>query len=345
MPATINNQGYIRVSFPGFDKPLTSWRGQRVRHMPIKEKQELCQFFNMAILSGNLDAVKTWFPREQAKYLIKKIAWQWLEHKTKRPATIHQQADILKKYIIPRVGDKSVKEITRQDFYWIRETWGDTQMARGVRATAQAILNWAWREDMMDRQIYLPTITVSKKPTPYIEIEDRWKIYNEVDPQYRDPVLLSIEQGMRVGEIVALQWNAIDFENEKIKLIRALSKHQIVDMRKGGDEVWIDMTEKVKDMLSRRKQPMGSLWVFPAQKGNHTWSNRVSKAFKDAAKKIGLPHARLHDCRHSVAIDMRLEGHPLEYIQERLGQKERKTTERYIGQVGFRRLKRVRGIR
>ena len=341
MPARIDTQGYLRVTFPGFDRKLPTWRGSKIKDLTTEQQEKLVWTFNELILTGNYDAVKMWFPKERAKLLIKKICWQWLYHKTKRPATIDQQKDILNKYIIPHNGHQSVKEVTRQDFYWIRETWGDTDMAKLVRRTAQSILNWAWHEDMMDKQIYLPTITVPKKPTPYIELADRWHIHDIANPFYQDAILLSIEQGMRVGEIVALQWNAIDFEHEKIKLIRSLSKHTIVDMRKGGDEAWIDMMGKTKDMLLRRRQSMDSLWVFPASRGNHLWPNQVSGIFKKAARKIGLPHARLHHNRNSVSIDMELAGEPREYIQAQLGHRSMRTTEKYVGMVGVRRLKKI----
>lgn len=337
MPATITQKGYIRVVHQGFDKTLTAWRNQRLSEHP-ETTRTLCDLFNQLIFMGNFRA-SDWFPKERAKLLIKNIAWTWLEHKTKRPATIEDQSYILKKYIIPQSGSKSVQELTRQDFYWIRENHGDTQMANDIRSVAGAILNWAWKEGMMDRQLFLPVISVPKKPTPYIEHNDRWRIYAKIEPGYQDPVLLSIEMGMRVGEICALRWDAINLEHGIIKIIRSLSKYQVVDMRKGGDEIWLQMTDKVKTMLESRRKVSKSHWVFIGKKGNHLWTNYVSNAFKRAARVCGLPHARLHHCRHSIAIDDGLEGKSLEETQERLGHRERKTTEGYRGMMGFRRLR------
>jgi len=337
MPASITQKGYVRVVHQGFDATLTAWRNQKLSSYPETAKM-LCDLFNQLILMGNF-RVSDWFPKERAKMLIKNIAWTWLEHKAKRPATLQDQGYILKKHVIPQVGTKSIQELTRQDFYWIRENHGDTHMACQIRRTAQAVLNWAWKEGMMDRQLFLPVISVPKKPTPYIELRDRWRIYNRIeDPEYQDPALLSIEMGMRVGEICALKWDAIDFEHEKIKLIRSLSRHEVVDMRKGGDEVWLPMTDKVKAMLERRKGARRSHWVFFGKKGNHLWTNYVSRAFKKAARECGLPHARLHHCRNSFAIDLASQGYSLEEIGAYLGHRNRATTERYKG-FGIRKLR------
>lgn len=341
MPASINKQGYIRITFLGFDKPLTIWRGQSIRPMPIEEKQKLCEFFNMAILSGKTEAVKMWFPRERAKHLMKNICWIWLEYKLRRPATIAQYTILLKRYIVPQVGNKTIHEFTRQDFYWIRQIHGDTEMARQVRKICQAILNWAWKEGMMDRQLFLPIISVPKKPTPYIELRDRWRIYDRVNPEYQDPILFSIEMGMRIGEILALRWDAIDFKHERIKVFRVLSAGVLVDMRKGGDEIWLPMSTRIKTMLENRRQIRKNQWVFSGKWGNHLWPQTVTKAFKRAARECGLPHARLHHCRNSFAIDLISAGYSLEEVGAYLGQRHRSTTEQYKG-FGIRKLRPVR---
>lgn len=341
MPARINHQGYIRVSFPGFDGVLTSWRGQPVRPMPLEEKEELCWFFNMAILSGNTEAVKSWFPRERAKYLLKNICWPWLYHKAKRPQTIAQQESHLKKYIIPMVGNKDVRELNRQDFYWIRERWGDSAMAKGVRRNCQALLNWAWREGMTDKQIYLPEITVPKKPTPYIELADRWRIHKAMIPgPYQDMLIISIEMGLRRGEIVAVRWDAMDFDKDVLKIIRTLSAKEIVDMRKGGDEYWPPMTQRVRDMLLELRRHRKTYWVFPGSKGNHLWADEFTKAFKKAARECGLPQAKLHHCRHSLAIDLLSEGKPIEYVAAVLGDTIA-TVQKYYTGKGIRNLRRI----
>jgi len=94
-------------------------------------------------------------------------------------------------------------------------------------------------------------------------------------------------------------------------------------------------------MLEKRRKQLVSEWVFPAERGGFTWSNRVSKAFKAAAKACGLPQVRLHDCRHSCSIDWIEQGRSLEEVQARLGHRERRTTEGYIGLLGYRRMGKV----
>jgi len=341
MPAYINKQGYIRVTFLGFDGVLSSWRGQPIRPLPLQEKEKLVDFFNMAILSGKPEAVTMWFPRERAKYLVKNICWTWLESKARRPCTIAQQTQHLKRYILPMVGNKDVRELNRQDFYWIRERWGDSAMGKAVRKNCQAILNWAWREGMTDRQIYLPTITVARKPTPYIELSDRWRIHKALTSgPYQDMLIISIEMGLRRGEIVALRWDCVDFERDVLKIIRTLSANEIVLMRKGGDEHWAPLTDRVKGMLLELRRHRKSHWLFHGPNGNHLWADQFSKEFKRAARACGLPQATLHHCRHSLVIDLLSEGKSLEYIAALIGDLVTTVQKHYAG-LGIRHLRRI----
>lgn len=45
----------------------------------------------------------------------------------------------------------------------------------------------------------------------------------------------------------------------------------------------------------------------------------VSKFFDDAAKEVGLPRIRLHDCRHTAASLMLASGVPVKVVSEMLG--------------------------
>jgi integrase len=343
MPATITPRGYIRVVHHGFDGTLTAWRNKKLSEHPDITKM-LCGLFNSLILVGNFK-VEDWFPKERSKVLVKNLVWTWLGHKRKRPATIETQGYVLRRYILPAIGPKSIKELTRHDFWWIRENHGDTAMALRIRRVAQAFLNWCWREGMMDRQLFLPTISVQKKPTPFIELKDRQSIYTRIDARFKDAFLLSLEMGMRVGEIVALKWDATDFERGRIRIIRSLSGQQVVDMPKGGDEVWLPMTGRIKAMLLRRRQERKSHWVFPGIRGNHIWPYDMRQAFKKAARECGMPQAKLHHCRHSFAQDMIDEGRSLEEVSALLGHSSILTTERAYKGRGIRSLGRIERIR
>lgn len=345
MPAWITNRRHIRVTFPGFDKTLTNWRGKRLRDFPIEQVEKLCDYMNQSILMGNTAAVKTWFPGERTKHLVKRLAYTWLEAIPKADSTIKMQQRDLEHFILPEIGDKVIQEVTRQNFYWIRENHGDTHMARRLRCECRALMNWAWKEGLTDKQIFPPSVRVPAKPTPYIELKDRWGIWELVDDEACKPSLvLSIEMGLRVGEVVALQWDCIDFDAGLLRIVRHVSGTKVVSMRKAGDEYWApwDMpySQKAKELLSTLKPSQIVPWLFHGEQGNHLQVDRVSKAFKRAARRYGLPQAYLHQCRHSSIKDRIADGYSLEEVQAIHGHKSKATTEIYKG-PGIRHLRKL----
>ena len=142
MAARIESRGYIRVTWTParFDRILPTWKGKKYRHLPNEEKQPICDMINMLLYSGNFESVKLLFPGERAKTLVKKLVYIWLDSKPRSAGTYKTYTRILNTVFLPRLGDKAVHELTRADFYWIREGWGDTYMARQIRAMIQSFI-------------------------------------------------------------------------------------------------------------------------------------------------------------------------------------------------------------
>ncbi len=61
--------------------------------------------------------------------------------------------------------------------------------------------------------------------------------------------------------------------------------------------------------------------------GERPWlSNRVTKQFIDARRRVGLGHFRLHDLRHFMATEMLNAGVPIPIVSARLAHARASTT-------------------
>jgi len=104
-------------------------------------------------------------------------------------------------------------------------------------------------------------------------------------------VLIAITTGSRLGEILSLEWNHIDFDNS-LALLKttkngrprsiSLSKAVLVELRK----------------LQVNRNPAKSL-VFASKTA--FGSVDIKKAWQQALKKADIPHCRFHDLRHTFA--------------------------------------------
>jgi len=141
--------------------------------------------------------------------------------------------------------------------------------------------------------------------------------------------------GLRRGEALALRWTDLDLERARLSVRRSLvpingtvEVHEPKTSR-GRRLVALDpfTVSAVRAWSCRQKEERlewGPAWtdsglVFTRTDGKLLHPERVSKAFRTAVKKTGLPQIHLHDLRHTHAT-LALEAgvHP-KVVSDRLG--------------------------
>jgi integrase len=147
----------------------------------------------------------------------------------------------------------------------------------------------------------------------------------KVSPQLHDMSLLGLHTGMRAGEIFALKWGHVDFENGLI---------HIADPKSGRARKAF-MTPTVKEMLLKLKAGEPEGYLFQSRVGGPIQS--VSHAFDRAVRRLGFnngitdPRQKVtfHTLRHTFASWLALQNTPILTIKELLGHQSLAMTERY----------------
>ncbi|PKO01659.1 MAG: hypothetical protein CVU43_11785 [Chloroflexi bacterium HGW-Chloroflexi-5] len=143
--------------------------------------------------------------------------------------------------------------------------------------------------------------------------------------QLHDMALLSLQCGLRAGEIFNLKGQDLDFENGIINIADPKNKER----RKAY------MTHAVKKMLQNRKPDSPNEYVFVGLNGERHIS--ISQTFRlivkrlDFNKGIADPRQKVcfHTLRHTFASWLALQGESLLTIKELLGHKSLAMTIRY----------------
>ena len=175
--------------------------------------------------------------------------------------------------------------------------------------------------------------------------------------QFRPLYALAIYGGFRRGELAALTWRDIDFDNRKISINKAVGK------RKSGEIIKEPKTEKGKrvvtlpqscfDLLSEWKKQqrqlrlsLGTAWkgaadfedtnIFIQADGSRIYSDTISQKFKSIVKRynqrceslglLPLPDIRFHDLRHTSATLLIGNGVDIETVSYRLGHSKASVT-------------------
>ncbi|MGA3282618.1 MAG: site-specific integrase [Smithella sp.] len=144
------------------------------------------------------------------------------------------------------------------------------------------------------------------------------------------PMLLTLcRTGMRLGEVIALQWGDIDFNNRFIIVRRSRSKSH-TSTPKNDKYRNVDMSRQLTECLSKlkikRKEEYLAKgegvpeWIFISEIGTPLieghWRERV---FKKILEKAKLRQIRIHDIRHTYASQLIQDNRSLAYIKDQLG--------------------------
>ncbi len=147
---------------------------------------------------------------------------------------------------------------------------------------------------------------------------------------------LAITTGMREGELLALHWQDINFEDCSLQVKRAVSYlkgYGYVESEpktaKGRRMIKlpvfvVDILRRHKSQQEEQRREVGSAWVekdlvFTNAQGYFYSASTLRKVFRRFLASIGLPHMRFHDLRHSAAtILLTMNVHP-KVVQEILG--------------------------
>ena len=127
--------------------------------------------------------------------------------------------------------------------------------------------------------------------------------------------MTALHTGMRLREILDLEWGQIDLEFGIISVTRT----------KTNENSFIPIDDYLSAMLT--KLPRKCKYVFSNRDGKPFIT--IRKGFYAAVRRAGLGHFRFHDLRHNFASHLVMKGVDLITVKELLGHKQISTTMRY----------------
>lgn len=133
-------------------------------------------------------------------------------------------------------------------------------------------------------------------------------------------VLLSLNTGMRQGELFSLAWEHIDMRHKTISVLASHSK--------GNNTRTIPLNAEALAVLKAIAPSFAAGLVFKSPVTGGRFSN-VKKAWAEVIKTANVPGLRWHDLRHDFASQLVMRGVPLFTVQKLLGHANSRMTQRY----------------
>ena len=153
--------------------------------------------------------------------------------------------------------------------------------------------------------------------TRFLEKEEIIKLLSNCNKGLRPIVVVALNTGMRLGEILGLKWRDIDIQRGIIYLYNT----------KNGEKRELPVNEQVKTAFIRTPKHPKSEFVFHLPDGSQRKDIRFS--FFTALAKSAIKDFRFHDLRHTFASQLVMGGVDLNTVRELLGHKTMKMTLRY----------------
>ena len=137
--------------------------------------------------------------------------------------------------------------------------------------------------------------------------------------------------GMRIGELLALQWCDIDLDKREIHVHQTISRSntQVLPPKTAaGNRLIPILSNKTLEMLkaAREKITDGKEWVFHTEYGNRVPYAMIVRHWITLRRAIGIGEKSLHCWRHTWATNMLMRGFPITEVSRILGHASPKIT-------------------
>ncbi len=285
---------------------------------------------------------------------IKKLLLMWLDNYEKdriKPRTYNRYQSIIKLHLIPNLGNITINDLKRkmiQEFLSKKKKDGNLKNGNTMSSSSinliLTVLSMAF-EYAVDMELCEtnPCLRIKRIPNDYKKIEaftreEQKKIetYIQTSNDRRlFGILLGFYSGMRIGELIALEWSDIDFNKDIIYV----NKTAYLNKNKTGNwEVYIDKTKTkssnriiplptcIINLLKEYRLTAKSDYVIENKKGERMSIRSYQYIFEKLTEKVNIRKLNFHSIRHSFATRAIECGMDIKTLSEIMGHKNASIT-------------------
>jgi integrase len=286
-----------------------------------------------------------WVDPQQGKVVLAEYATSWLKSRINlRVRTRELYEGELRLHILPTLGDIEIAAVSNA----VVRTWYANLFDKGL-AQSTCAKNYRLLRTILTTAVDDGIITknpctikgggVAKSPErPIATIEQVFALTDAIDQPYRVAVLLATFAGLRVGEILALVRERIDFEARTIAVIE-----QLQELKRGGYLMGPPksdagcrlvslpdfMMEELGRHLAEHAEPGPKGRLFQGANAGPLRRAVLQRAWDEARAKVGMEHLHFHDLRHTGNTLAAATGASTRELMARMGHASAEAALRY----------------
>jgi integrase len=284
------------------------------------------------------------FSTDKARFTIDDYAERFLQHieQTRKHTTYAGYKKMLNRDILPVLHGLDLQDVTREKVKALAmgclQKGQSPKTVQNIMRCLSSLFGHAVEDEMvavnpaLKPGKFLPKVTKRHKITPLTraEVAQLLEIARAKLPRYYPLFLCAVRTGLRMGELLALQWSDIDWQGRFIEVRRNYT-HWQVTTPKSGESRRVDMSRELmhtlRDLHTERQIEAAArgwnetpAWVFCSEVGGLLHPHNIrDRVFYGLLTKAGLRKVRFHDLRHTFASLLLQNGESPVYVKEQMG--------------------------
>jgi integrase len=252
-------------------------------------------------------------------------------------STKRRRDGIMKKHLVPAIGNKPISQIVRADILRLIRDWESAGLSPRSIMNHLNVLRPVFKEAML-RDIITRNPMQDIKPPKAREVRRQpltpdqcHALLESIDPEYAYAIHFVLATGVRWSEFANMKIGDFKPLSNSVRITDSKTEAGVREIPLEASDTWL-ISKHIADTGRNGADADSPLFTSPNGKPLHH-SNFRKRVFAPACKAAGLDSVTFHDLRRTHATMLVAQGNDAKVVQERMGHRSITTTLAFYAQA------------